>query len=504
MNRVVTILLVDDEEAIRDGLKNLVVWEKEGFHIIGEASNGREALVKIKQLQPDIVITDLIMPELDGLELTRTIQQQFPEIHFLVLSSYDEFSYVSDSYKNGAIDYLLKPTLTPSNLLTTLKKVAKKLKTTDDLLSQKELLSQSLNRALIGYVDQEFTDIENFLEEKTYHLLYTNARWYQELSHLSSVLNTLCLEEFSIHVLPFSTGNTAAGLLIASKNQALVQEFLATSFSSLKNVEPQAFFILSNPFSSLNMLNLVFNHLKTQSEGQRFFFKKQLIASQSELFSLDNGDRFDTRKFLRALLDNDFILGVERIEEYFNEMILSSVRPTFLKQQASSIFYTLLSTLEENHPNHAQYSQLKTDFLTEISNCTYLQDFSSLLLVMTESIKKELVSAHSDQEDEQLAELLRYIQDHYMHSISLTQLADMFHFSYTYLSSLISSRLHMSFSDYLKKVRLEKAKELLLHSELNLSEISDATGYSDLSYFSKTFKKEFQLSPSQYRRDNRL
>lgn len=167
MNRVVTILLVDDEEAIRDGLKNLVVWEKEGFHIIGEASNGREALVKIKQLQPDIVITDLIMPELDGLELTRTIQQQFPEIHFLVLSSYDEFSYVSDSYKNGAIDYLLKPTLTPSNLLTTLKKVAKKLKTTDDLLSQKELLSQSLNRALIGYVDQEFTDIENFLEEKT-------------------------------------------------------------------------------------------------------------------------------------------------------------------------------------------------------------------------------------------------------------------------------------------------------------------------------------------------
>ncbi|MEG2254715.1 MAG: response regulator, partial [Vagococcus sp.] len=117
MMNLKTILIVDDEKSIRDGLKVLVPWEEHGFHIIGEATNGREALVIIHEQQPDIVITDLIMPEYNGLELSETIQQQYPDTQFLVLSSYDDFPYVTEAFKNGAIDYLLKPTLTADKLL---------------------------------------------------------------------------------------------------------------------------------------------------------------------------------------------------------------------------------------------------------------------------------------------------------------------------------------------------------------------------------------------------
>ena len=101
-------------------------------------------------------------------------------------------------------------------------------------------------------------------------------------------------------------------------------------------------------------------------------------------------------------------------------------------------------------------------------------------------------------EDDLLVSIQRFIQDNYMKSLSLSELAETFHFSYTYLSAFLSSKLKMSFSDYLKNTRLEKAKEL------NLSEISEAVGYSDISYFSRIFKKEFQVTPSKYRRLNQL
>lgn len=215
-------------------------------------------------------------------------------------------------------------------------------------------------------------------------------------------------------------------------------------------------------------------------------------------------DRFDTKKFLRALLDNNFLLGITRIEDYFNEMILSNVDPNFLKQQASSIFYTLLSRLEEEFPTASRFSRLRAEFLHEIGHVLYLEDFSDLLLSTTDEIRLQLTTLSPMDEDDLLVSIQRFIQDNYMKSLSLSELAETFHFSYTYLSAFLSSKLKMSFSDYLKNTRLEKAKELLTQSELNLSEISEAVGYSDISYFSRIFKKEFQVTPSKYRRLNQL
>ena len=503
MIKATTILLVDDEEAIRDGIKNFINWEKEGLQIIGEAENGKVALEKIIQLKPDIVITDLIMPVLDGLELSKIIHQQFPAIHFLVLSSYDEFAYVSQSFRNGAVDYLLKPTLTPDNLLGILKKVAKKLEKKDEPITTQEILTQSLNQYLAGYDSQELDQVTAFLKYPYYQLLYTNCHWYQNVDHLKQVLKRAQLDELPVKVLSFNTGNTDAGLLLAQKTPHSLKQALSNHFNSLKQVEPEAFFILGQPFEEIAELGRRFAEIKAHSEEQHFFFKKQFVVTIDQLFPLNDGARFDTKKFLRALLNNDFFLGITRINDYFNEMILSSVSPTNLKQQASSIFYTLLSSLEEDHPDNQRYSQIKQAFLQQIGRVGYLEDFSRLLLETIDQLRSELALPVKT-EDELLNSILRYIQDHFNEALSLTHLADEFHFSYSYLSSFLSSKLNMSFSEYLKSVRLEKAKQLLLGSELNLSEISEAVGYSDLSYFSKIFKKEFDLSPSRYRRENRL
>ena len=121
------ILIVEDEFLLRQGIKNLVHWEQEGFQVVGETNNGKEALQLIESLHPHLVITDIVMPIMDGIELTGIIQERYPEIKVIVLSSYSDFEYIKSAMKNGAEDYLLKPTMNPDSLLKAVQSAAAKL-----------------------------------------------------------------------------------------------------------------------------------------------------------------------------------------------------------------------------------------------------------------------------------------------------------------------------------------------------------------------------------------
>ena len=111
------ILIIDDELLLRNGIKYLCNWEENGFTIAGEASNGLEALHMIEEIQPDIILTDIIMSVMDGIEFTKKLKEQYPWIHIIVLSSYDDFEYVKSLFKLGVADYLLKPALDKDELL---------------------------------------------------------------------------------------------------------------------------------------------------------------------------------------------------------------------------------------------------------------------------------------------------------------------------------------------------------------------------------------------------
>jgi two-component system response regulator YesN len=505
MQHLHTVLLVDDESTIRDGLKHMIRWEQEGFRLLGAAANGQEALALIQQLQPEIVITDLKMPQMDGIQLTRVIQQQYPSIHFLVLSSYDDFQYVSQSFKNGAIDYLLKPTLTPALLVKALHGIREKMADARQATSEIPL-QESLNRYLAGYEEPllPFMDYFDLTVQQKLCFLYTNGSYFRSSEQLFHALTEFSQSKACLKTLAFKTTHNDAGLLISYMEDSDFYGPLKKCLEQLTYTEPNAFFTLGRPFERMEDLRPAFLAIKEKSREQSFFYKQQRLVFETELFPYMESDRFDTKKFLRALLDNNFLLGITRIEDYFNEMILSNVDPNFLKQQASSIFYTLLSRLEEEFPTAPRFSRLRAEFLHEIGHVLYLEDFSDLLLSTIDEIRQQLTTLSPIDEDDLLVSIQRFIQDNYMKSLSLSELAETFHFSYTYLSAFLSSKLKMSFSDYLKNTRLERAKELLIQSELNLSEISEAVGYSDISYFSRIFKKEFQVTPSKYRRLNQL
>ncbi|MBO0477853.1 helix-turn-helix domain-containing protein [Vagococcus sp. DIV0080] len=503
MTNLITILLVDDEKSIRDGLKLLLPWEEYGFHIMGEAENGLDALEKIKEQQPDIVITDLIMPELDGLKLSNIIQRQYPEIHFLVLSSFDDFPYVSQSFKNGAVDYLLKPTLTKESLLTSLTQLSHQITKTEKKLSEQDLLSQQLNRLLAGYSDTNYDGLTTYFKEDNHYILYTNLLWYHTKEQ---VIQTLESSLFN-NMLPYLIEKNEYGIIFSSSlPYSEIKLKVAEKLHSLRMVEPTTFFVLSSPIREINELKEKLHQLKSEAKEQRFYFKQHTFITEEDFLSLTSTEQFDTKKYLRSLLDNDYQLGLTRIEDYFNDVIIDLPKPTVLRQQASSIFYTLFSTLIDAYDKKDDLQQLKQEFLFTVGQLIYLEDFSIFILSMIERINiaintKEVGITH---ENELLHNITRYIEHHYASDLSLAMLAETFHFSYSYLSSFFSHHFNTNFSDYLNTVRLKAAKELLLTSDLNLSEIANQCGYSDLSYFSRQFKKYYGSSPSKYRRENQL
>ena len=126
-NQWCKVLIVDDELLIRQGIKHSINWEKEGFKIIGEATNGEEALDLIEAFRPHIVITDMVMPVMDGEALTKAIKEDYPQIEIIILSSFGDFDYVRSTFQLGVSDYILKPQLEGADLLEALQQAAQKI-----------------------------------------------------------------------------------------------------------------------------------------------------------------------------------------------------------------------------------------------------------------------------------------------------------------------------------------------------------------------------------------
>lgn len=127
MKPIFKILIVDDEMLVRQGIKHLLDWEQEGYRIVGEASNGVEALSMMDELNPHIIITDIVMPIMGGEKLVKIVKEKYPHIEVIVLSSFSEYDYVRSTFQSGVADYILKPKLEADYLLSILNKTTAKM-----------------------------------------------------------------------------------------------------------------------------------------------------------------------------------------------------------------------------------------------------------------------------------------------------------------------------------------------------------------------------------------
>lgn len=504
MNEFYRILIVDDESSIRNGLLNFIDWNESGFNIVGEAANGKEALKKIEELNPQIVITDIVMPILDGVQLSKIIQSNYPNIKIVILSSHSDFEYVKKTFQSGAVDYILKPTLNPTELLNVLKKLAADFDTTHTFLTVENKIENMFSQYLSGYTNRiDSSLMDDYFQDSTFCLLTTDLKLYANPESIKTFIQSELIDALTDYqpILFVTNQNVLCLLFNYSISFEKMFSNIQISLNNIRIIEPTIFFVLSKEFSSVNEIKPIYEELIHESKNKRFFFKDVALITQEQLFIPKTVQSFDTKKYFIHLVNQNFVEVLENIENHLQKMIDQRVNENELKRFANSVFYDLFSAIEESNFPLENLQQKRMLLLTNINSCIYLEDFSVIIHSFIDDLKGKLTTYYAQSNEDLITVILQYIKEHAAEKISLNDIALKFHFNYHYLSSYFSSHFNETFPDYLNRIRIEQSVKLLKNSTMSISEVAESCGYSDISYFSKVFKKIIGKTPTQFRRE---
>ena len=284
MSDLCKVLIVDDEYIMRQGIKHLVNWDKEGFLIVGEATNGKEALIMVEELKPHIVVMDVVMPVMDGVELTKEVHEKYPDIKIIVLSGFDDFCYVKETLKNGAMDYILKPTLTGEVFLEALKRAADSIPGFSLSGNSNLNLNHALEWYIAGYSDSiNIQDFPEFAKLNTYRMFAVDINYAFENDNdyvakiRKEIRKTLDEAEIIFGRTVIDNRN-----LIYVFNYDIVYEIgvlekLSRIAERVKNVKPKGFFVLSKRFEKIQDVREIYLQVESQINSGFYYDNKSIL-----------------------------------------------------------------------------------------------------------------------------------------------------------------------------------------------------------------------------------
>lgn len=526
MKELCKILIVDDEVLVRQGIKHYLVWEQYGFQIVGEASNGREALELIAELRPHIVITDIVMPVMDGEEFTRILKQSYPEIEIIVLSSYGEFNYVRSTFQNGVADYILKPKLETQELLQVLQNTARRIPAIqydEETGSEQITVDHILEKWIAGFeadaepallkehfpypsfylvgVQPRLSSLgggEQLVQQKSSHIATTSARLAEVLEQVGLPLAfrpVAADPQIVVFVLNLSTIHYDETVELLRQ---LAQHMLRETNTA------QLAWALSERFDQMEQIGEVYQQLLKLLD-YRFYFPDHALIIGSELPApAEVRGSFNLKEFTEELRRDNFNTAFAALREYVQTLSANYLATPFeLKSFLGNIIFNIITLLGNQDYDVRQLDEEKYDYFREINDALDVRQTTALLNSFLQKVDARIAErSGQSQGTTNMKMLLEYIEEHYAEPLSLTGLGQHFHFNPSYLSSYFTTHNKEGFSEHLNKIRVQKAAEMLKDDRYSISEISDRVGYSDHSYFTKVFKKWTGLSPSQYRRQH--
>ncbi|WP_258203202.1 response regulator transcription factor [Paenibacillus endoradicis] len=514
MNPTCQILIVDDEVLVRQGIKHLLNWESEGFSIVGEASNGKEALELVGKLSPHIVITDIVMPLMDGVEFTSILKSNYPQIEVVVLSSFGEFNYVRSTFQSGVADYILKPKLEANQLLTILKRAAKKIPSLQLVENDKdEFLSvkMTLDKLMSGYeMDASMESIHNVFPHNSFRFFGAEMKYIENankefwLEQLSTMFHSY--EEKIVAMVVPTDNNMAVYLLNMNDRdwEQIMAEIRSFAIHSTANVTGLCW-TLGDPFTKISELYEKYHQGYLKMCSYRFYLPQNTtLIIRNELPKLHSDSvEFNMSQFTELMQSRNFNRALEVLFDYIKYASTDYEKDVFaFKTVLGNIVFNITIILGKLEMDTELIENKKYNYFRSINEAKHVSDALKELHAFIDEMNVTLAMSKQTSVNPNMSMILSYIRQHYMDPINLTDIANHFHFNPSYLSSFFSSHNDEGFSEYLNRVRVNKAAELLQKGELSISDISEKVGYSDHSYFTKVFKKINGVSPSQYRKGN--
>ena len=532
------VFLVEDEVVMRNGIKNNIPWEQEGFEFVGEASDGELAYPLIKREKPDILITDIRMPFMDGLELSRLVKKELPQIKIIILSGYNEFDYAKTAISIGVTDYLLKP-ISSAKLLEAVKKVGDMIEKEQDNVRLMERYEKEMEENILqekhklwgALASNRLSTIE--LLEKGQHLgMDFTASAYlvflfklmqegdatgcsDELNRASEKVNIL--SGTWEKVLSFDRSPEGWAFLIKGESETEVLETFAETKKELLNLVaayPKVEYF-GGLGSIVQRIGDIQNSYKEAARAfsSRFFLDANQIADSAEMVPVQNEEdgKIDVSKMLskkreHELVEKFFKNGtVEEVDSFLDELFQNigeqNCKSLLYRQYVvMDLFFCATDFLENLEIGTEELPEECRDInqiVEKAGNAQSLRHQIGILFSKTMMLR----DGHSKKKYSKLLEDAKaFIDNNYKHEdMSLNMVAAQVNISPSYFSTIFSNEMGQTFVEYLTHVRLEKARELLMCSNMRTAEIGYEVGYKDSHYFSYIFKKVIGCSPKEYR-----
>ena len=538
MNEI-KVFLVEDEMVIRRGIKNSIDWEKEGYIFCGEASDGELAYPMIIKEKPDILITDIRMPFMDGLELCKLVKKELPNIKILILSGYDEFDYAKEAIRLGVTEYLLKP-ISSGKLLEALnggsesirrekedkdlvRKYMEEMRENTEHEKQKffeQMIAGNLSMADALETGKKY---EMNLSAGMYNLLLFRFTLGEENRKSGELLGEAeyaieKLTERLEYVFEFQRGVEGWAFLLMADNEEQMSERVKELSKDLeeimKNYSTIAYFGgIGQPVARLRELEESFREAE-RALAARFTMELNRIISVEDIRMAQNVDTLDdieitsfgeiekTRTMLEKFLNNGAEDEIDEfVDVYINELPEENLKSVLMRQYIIMDAYIVMMSFCEKIEGiegemQAQSEELKNSMKT-IQTLEEIKNYIRMLL-------KKIIGVRDTISGRRYSDIIEIAKDQirkaYMSDeISLNTIAAEVGMSPSYFSSIFSKEMGKTFVEYLTEIRMDRAKELLMCSSMKTSEIGYEVGYKDPHYFSYIFKKTQNCTPKEFR-----
>lgn len=518
---MVRLLIADDEPLVQVGIKSMLDWEKLGIEVIGTAFNGEIAYRQILQYAPEIVISDIKMPIMSGLELARKCQEELGNIPlFIFVTSYEEFDYVKTALSVQAVDYLIKLELDQDTLEASVKKALSILaerKGTAAYSQSHSMLHSYKEKFFLKLIYNLFDNENQFIvQTKDLGLTFHDQRYqvaYGEIhenhgnhSKLEDLLNN------SLQMMREILSKYVSAYLLSLDKKHFCIIFYYPQHDTPPNI--------NTALEGLAMVHNYFNITLTMGIGNTVsdpFHISQSFQEARQAFALANEENAvvyysgnpgkQHTAFNMALFRAQLSEGFEEFNgailyETLTEIIelFSSYPVSFLQviDGASNILYLTLSLLPDGEH---EISRIFADYnngyrsLHQLNNTGQVIDWLSLLRDGLCKIIDEKKSLHKNA---LILNIQKYIIEHIDERLVLNEIADLFGLSPNYLSTLFKKTCNIGFSEYISQKKIAKAKIMLLDPELKVYQVAEMLSFENAFYFSKVFKKIEGISPRNY------
>lgn len=532
------IFLVEDESVVREGLRDNIPWQQYGYKFVGEASDGEMALPLIQKTQPDVLLTDIKMPFMDGLSLSRIVHQEFPDMKIIIFSGYDDFEYARQAITVGVEQYLLKPVTRAS-----LQKVLTELRTKIENEQEQKNYQEKFQEEAREY--EQFSRTNFFMKVFEGHMPVQNI--YEEAAKLSLKLNAPCYnllmfslqdkrdgenggyesEDFArkreelLHYfvrypeyLVFRWNINTYGVLL----QGSAEQMKELTERCLENIERICqpteeifdwYAAVGEPVERLSLLTECYrkaNHLFAYRflAPDKHIFTQEIIGNY---MPREEGGRIgdiDSAKVDQELI-KDFLLrgSHDEIPEFVDSYLFSIQEALksrlFQNYLVFHVHFVTMAYVEEIGCDKKEFLELLGEEQIQEVN----RSIEELSLYIQNILEKamELRDRVSDHQSKKiLKKALDYIEENYTQdTLSLNTVASEVNVSSNYFSAIFSQAMQVTFIEYVTQKRMEKAKKLLRQTEKHSGDIAQEVGYKDPHYFSFVFKKTQGCTPREYR-----